>query len=715
MKKLYCNIPLLLFLFVFSLPVFGQTDTITILSLNDTHSNLAPLAPRTADLQGTRGGVARAATFIGMTRMTDPNVLLLHAGDSFIGDISFNYSYGAAELAFLKALGVDAMTLGNHEFDLMPSTLKGALDASMDSSPIPFLSLNSIFAYDTSGLAGYVQPYIIKQFGSSKIGIIGLTTPETNVLSSPAPVILDTNLIVITSGAIDTLKAKGCRAVILLSHLGLELDKNLASYLTGIDLIISGHDHCLLNNPVYVNAPNGKAVPIVQSNAFYTHIGKTKISVSAGEVKLISFNNIPLDESIPEEPTVKGMVENLITSIEGTYGNVFTRQLSYTTEDFEEMPENLFNNGSHETAVGNLVSDAFRWKTGAQIAIEPGGSTAQKLCKGPVVPADVFRVVGYGFNTVNGLGFRIVTFKLTGLELWTAFEKTLAMLGYSDEFLPQVSGMNYSFDLNKLPGQRLQQISINGNPINFDSTYTVASNEMLIMIMSNPLFNVNMTDIYVFQDQTEFQVLTEYIASHSPLIPRRDGSVLATPVELSSFTAQQSGLKIELAWTTKTETNNKGFEIQRRTNGGNWEKIAFINGHGTSAEQNNYKYSDPLLSDMNSFFFYRLKQIDFDGTYHYSTEIKTEFAVLNDFKLYQNYPNPFNPATNIKFSLPKDGRTTLKIYNAIGQEVLVLLNKEMPGGSHTIEWRTENLPSGIYIAKLECGKFSTSIKMLLLK
>jgi len=715
MKKLYCNITLLLLLFVFSHPVFGQTDTITILSLNDTHSNIAPLAPRTADLQGTRGGVARAATFIGLTRMTDQNVLLLHAGDSFIGDISFNYSYGVAELTFLKALGLDAMTLGNHEFDLMPSTLKGALDASMAGSPIPFLSLNSIFAYDTSGLAGYVQPYIIKQFGSSKIGIIGLTTPETNVLSSPAPVILDTNLIVITTGAIDSLKAKGCKAVILLSHLGLELDKVLASYLTGIDLIISGHDHCLLNNPVYVNSPNGKAVPIVQSDAFYTHIGKTKISVSAGEVKLISFNNIPLDQTIPEEPTVKGMVENLIASIEGVYGNVFTRQVGYATEDFEEMPENLFNNGSHETAVGNLVSDAFRWKTGVQIAIEPGGSTAQKLYKGPVVPADVFRVVGYGFNPVNGLGFRIVTFKLTGLELWTAFEKTLAMIGYSDEFLPQVSGMKYSFDLNKLPGQRLQQISINGNPINFDSTYTVASNEMLIMIMSNPLFNVNMTDVYVFQDQTEFQVLTEYIASHSPLIPRRDGSVLATPVELSSFTAQQSGRKIELVWTTKTETNNKGFEVQRRTNGGNWEMIAFIHGHGTSAAQNNYRYSDFLSSDRNSFFFYRLKQIDFDGTYNYSTEIKTEFAVLNDFKLYQNYPNPFNPATNIKFSLPSDGRATLKIYNAIGQEVLVLLNKELPGGSHTIEWRTENLPSGIYIAKLECGKFSTSIKMLLLK
>ena len=715
MKNSYYKVVLFYFAIAFSSLLFGQIDTITILSLNDTHSNLAPLAPRISTLQGTRGGIARAAAVIGMTRMTDPNVLVLHSGDSFIGDISFNYSYGTAELTFLKELGIDAMTLGNHEFDLMPSTLKGALDASMGSAPMPMLSANACFDCDTTCLSLYVKPYIIKQAGNSKIGIIGLTTPETNLLSSPAPVFLDTNIVMITADAIDSLKSKGCNAIILLSHLGLELDKLVASYLPGINLIISGHDHILLTAPVYVNGPTGKAVPIIQSDAFYTHIGKTKLAVSSSEVKLLNFQNIPLDSNIPEEPTVKGMVDNLITSIEGTYGNVFTKQAGYAGEDFEETPADLYSNGSHETAIGNLVSDAFRWKTGTQIAIEPGGSTAQKLFKGPVVAADIFRVVGYGFNTVNGLGFRLVTFKLTGLELWTAFEKTLAMIGYSDEFLPQVSGMKYTFDLHNNPGERLLQMTVSGKPVCFDSTYSITSNEMLLMIMTNPLFNVNMTDIYVYPDQTEFQVLTEYISTHSPIVPRKDGSVMATPVELASFTAKQSENRIYLEWTTKTETNNKGFEVERKSKNSNWEKTAFIAGHGTSAKPNIYYFTDQQLQQGTEEYYYRLKQIDFDGTFTYSNEVKVETRVIKNYELFQNFPNPFNPSTTIRFNQPMAGKTTLKIYNLIGQEVAVLIDKHLQQGSYSVEWKTDNMPSGIYIYKLQTGSVSLSKKMIFIK
>lgn len=475
MKRSFLTISLWISLFTISSTLFGQADTITILSLNDTHSNLSPLAPRTANLQGTRGGIARAATIIGQTRMTEANILLLHAGDSFIGDISFNYSYGAAELALFKAIGVDAMTVGNHEFDLTPSTLQASLLYALGENRIPLLSANTDFTYDTTGLSANVKPFIAKDCGKSKIGIIGLTTPETNLLSSPAPVFLDTNLALITTNAIDSLKAKGCKAILLLSHLGLELDKIMAAYLPGIDLIIGGHDHYLLNVPVYVQNPIGKNIPIIQSDAFYTHIGKTKLIISETGISLLSFNNIPLDASISEEPTVKAMVDQLIVGIEGTYPNMFTQQIGYATQDFEEAPVNLQANSSHETAIGNLVTDAFRWKTGTQLAFEPGGSTAQMLYKGPIVAADVFRVVGYGFNTVNDLGFRIATFKLSGLELWKAFETSLSMLGSSDEFLPQVSGLNYSFNINNNPGEKLQQVIINGKPINFDSTYSITS------------------------------------------------------------------------------------------------------------------------------------------------------------------------------------------------------------------------------------------------
>lgn len=715
MKKLFNIIAAISILVTFNFPAFSQTDTVTILSVNDTHSNLTPLAPRTADLQGTRGGIARAATLIGMTRLTAPEAIVLHAGDSFIGDISFNYSYGVGELSLLKGIGFDAMTLGNHEFDLTSSNLKLIMDGVIGGVNIPYLSANADFTYDTSGLSKYVFPYIIKQVGSSKIGIIGLTTPDANLYSSPSPVYIDPNIGPLTFKLIDSLKAKGCRAIVVLSHLGLDADKLLAAGVPGINLIIGGHDHYYLPAPVFVNNPLGTAVPIIQSDAFYAYMGMTKLAVSATGVKFIGFSNIPLDSKIPEDPSVKAILDNMIPTVEAKYGNVFTKMVGYASEDFEEVPTNLYIDGSHETAVGNLASDAFRWKTGTQIAIEPGGATAQKLFKGPVVAADIFRMVGYGFNTVNGLGYRIITFKLTGLEIWTLFEKAITLLGLSDEFLPQVSGMKYSFNLNNPLGSKMQMMLINGKPISFDSTYSITSSEMLIKVVSNPLFNVQLKDLVLYPDQTEFQVITEYVSTHSPLIPRRDGSVITVPVELASFTAAQKGSAVELLWMTKTETNNKGFEVEKKNADNTWTKIAFIAGHGTTAQQNSYSFCDYNAGLNNTACYYRLKQIDYDGTCTYSGEVKVDVSVARNFELQQNYPNPFNPSTKIQFSIPASGNVTLKIYNTIGKEVATLVNKALPQGSYTIQWKADNMPSGLYIYKLQCGSYSESKKMLLLK
>src|SRR5476651_2309509 len=107
-----------------------QTDTITILHINDSHSGLLPSGPRTADLKGTHGGIARAASVIGLTKMTEKNVLTLHAGDFSVGDIFYNAYFGVPELRILSGLGLDAMTVGNHEFDLTPATLKQVLDTA---------------------------------------------------------------------------------------------------------------------------------------------------------------------------------------------------------------------------------------------------------------------------------------------------------------------------------------------------------------------------------------------------------------------------------------------------------------------------------------------------------------------------------------------------------------------------------------------------------
>ena len=228
----------------------AQTDTLTILHLNDTHSNLAPLGPRTADLKGTQGGIARAATVIGMNKMTEPNVLLLHAGDAFIGDLFFNVYFGAAEFQLLTALGLDAMAVGNHEFDLQPSTLEQALQSSFEPGEgFPLLSANCILEDpEVNTLKNYISPYTIKEIGSLKVGIFGLTTPETNLLSLPAPAVIDTNIIEIAATMVGTLAGENCDIIISLSHLGFALDQLVAEYVPGINVIVSGHDHYYLKN-----------------------------------------------------------------------------------------------------------------------------------------------------------------------------------------------------------------------------------------------------------------------------------------------------------------------------------------------------------------------------------------------------------------------------------------------------------------------------------
>ncbi|MDP3684690.1 MAG: 5'-nucleotidase C-terminal domain-containing protein, partial [Ignavibacteria bacterium] len=427
-------------MFLLSSLLFSQQDTLTILHLNDTHSNLAPSAPRTATLEGTTGGIARAASVIGLTKMTEPNVLTLHAGDFFVGDLMFNFYFGVPELQILQSLGVDAIAVGNHEFDLMPSTLKGALQTAFPvlDQKIPLLSANAIME-DTSvtALKDFIKPYVIKEYGKIKVGIFGMTTTETNTYSLPSPIVIDTNVFVCAATMVETLKANGCNVVIMLSHLGRFYDEAMAQNIPGINIIVGGHDHYTTESPVVIDNSYGGKTWFVQADAFYSRVGKMKIGVEGENVSLLDYQSILLDGNIPEEPTVKAVVDQLTTDLETKLGwKVFTEKIGEATEDFNEVAV-LSQQGSFDTPIGNLVSDAFRDATKTQIAIQLGGSTAQKLFKGPIVAADVFRMIGYGFNEINGLGYRLATFKIIGSELWKGFEICLATAEYNDEMLPQ--------------------------------------------------------------------------------------------------------------------------------------------------------------------------------------------------------------------------------------------------------------------------------------
>ncbi|MCW8804792.1 MAG: T9SS type A sorting domain-containing protein [Ignavibacteriaceae bacterium] len=188
---------------------------------------------------------------------------------------------------------------------------------------------------------------------------------------------------------------------------------------------------------------------------------------------------------------------------------------------------------------------------------------------------------------------------------------------------------------------------------------------------------------------------------------------LIVPVELTSFTAISNRNTITLNWSTASELNNQGFEIQRSNKGSDFESIGFTPGYGTSTETKNYSYVDANLS--SGTYAYRLKQFDFDGTFSYSDIVNVDVTGPMQFELSQNYPNPFNPSTTINFSIPQSSNVTLKVFNTLGQEVATLVNQNMESGVHTINFDASALNSGIYFYRLDAGQYSDVRKMTLIK
>ncbi len=185
------------------------------------------------------------------------------------------------------------------------------------------------------------------------------------------------------------------------------------------------------------------------------------------------------------------------------------------------------------------------------------------------------------------------------------------------------------------------------------------------------------------------------------------------PVELTSFNATVSGNSVRLNWSTATELNNSGFDIERKTQNSEWKKIGFVKGAGTTTVVQNYSFTDKELTSGK--YSYRLKQIDFDGKYEYSKSIEVDVNVAYNFELAQNYPNPFNPTTSISFSIPQSGNVKLAVYNLLGQEVKTLINRNMEAGSYSVDFDAEGLFSGVYIYRLESNGMTLTKKMTYLK
>jgi subtilisin family serine protease len=205
------------------------------------------------------------------------------------------------------------------------------------------------------------------------------------------------------------------------------------------------------------------------------------------------------------------------------------------------------------------------------------------------------------------------------------------------------------------------------------------------------------------EDNTYGKGLIDIFAAYNVLLP----------VELSAFTAVQKGNDVLLNWTTSTEINNSGFNVQRKDTEGNWTEAGFVSGKGSTTEISKYEFTDKGLNSGS--YIYRLQQVDFDGSFEYSPEVEITVSAPTNFALMQNYPNPFNPATTIEFSLPEKSDVTLNIYSALGELVTTLATGDFDAGYHTINFDASKLTSGTYMYQITAnydGKIFTSTKKM---
>jgi len=263
---------------------------------------------------------------------------------------------------------------------------------------------------------------------------------------------------------------------------------------------------------------------------------------------------------------------------------------------------------------------------------------------------------------------------------------------------------------------------INLHIISEDKLWFVGSYGILGLVENDSLSlfyfgnNISITDIQFIEQQVGY-----FVCSDGSIYKTINGGII--PVELINFSATfTEDQKILITWATATETNNSGFEIQKQTRvlSNNWKTIGFIEGQGNSTINSEYEYLDNNVELFDK-IFYRLKMIDFDGTFEYSDIIEVEVGSPLEFSLGQNYPNPFNPSTSIRFTLGSRQFVSLKVYDILGNEIETLVQEEKPAGKYEIEFNTQgtkvnnSLSSGIYFYTLQAGNFIQTRKMLLLK
>ncbi len=479
MKKLFVRLFAALLVGVMTMgmavPVSAAEDSreITILFTHDLHSHIFPAA-KTEEV-GEYGGYARLMTAIREQKEKYPDAILVDGGDFSMGSLfQTAYPTSAIELRLMGAMGYDVTTFGNHEYDYLPKGLASMLNAAVSSGdPIPQI-VDANYLPPREGEDGYgedaeavwaafenygVKSYTILERGGVYYVVFGITGIDSDACAPNSGMILE-EAAAAAQRTVDEAVAE-CRntynqepVVICLSHSGTEdgkgEDYELAKAVTGIDVIVSGHTHTELSQPITVGDTH-----IVSAGEYASNLGVVHLLREAdGTITLKDYELIPIDEQVPEDPQIAGQVENFKAIVEADYLSrydmSFDQVLTENPYEFDTVDEVYAT--QHESTLGNLYSDAYKWAvettTGQQVdlALTASGVIRETIPVGKVTVSDVFNAASLGVGTEGEL----VAVYITGQDLRNALEVDASVQPLMRAAQLYMSGVEYSFNTNRM-------------------------------------------------------------------------------------------------------------------------------------------------------------------------------------------------------------------------------------------------------------------------
>lgn len=470
---------------------------VTLLQLNDVYQ------PTPMD-KGKTAGLARVATLRKRILQESPNTLFLLGGDTISPSVASSIFRGAQMIASWNAIGLDYAVLGNHEFDFGPEVLT----ERMKESQFVWLGANVIDRRNNQPFQG-MPPFVVRTFEGVKVGIIGLLTPETATSSKPGPDVRLVDPMATAKRLVKRLREDGVRVIIAVTHLSMNEDKELAR--SGlVDVILGGHDHEMMQSLA-------GHTPIFKWGSDARQLGRIDLNllVSTGRIASIDWSAIPVTDAIPDDPEAAAVIAEFETKLSAELG----KPIGQSAVDLDARQVSSRNT---ETNVGNLIADAFRAATGADIAIVNGGSIRSNTLypAGPLTKRDIIAILPFE-NPV-------VKIEVSGAIVKAALENGVSRIAEDRESgrFPQVSGLEFEFDGRRPSGSRVVSVKINGQPLDEQKTYSLASSIYLIeggdgyKMFQNPKFLITEEAA-----QVDAAMVGDFIAGKGEIAPRVEGRI----------------------------------------------------------------------------------------------------------------------------------------------------------------------------------------------